>query len=108
MKYLMEKATLLYLKLKINRKEDNDMNTEMKKKMQKVFEDTGIKFPEDEQFDLEKWGMDSVLLLNLIVNIEKEYGIKIPDEKLLYENFSSLSIIYNSVDMILEKENNTK
>lgn len=80
------------------------MNAEMETKMKRVFENVGIRFPEDTQLDLEEWGMDSVILLNLIVNIEEEYEIKVPDEKLLYENFSTLSTIYESVNKILQKE----
>ncbi|MGC6587629.1 acyl carrier protein [Paenibacillus sp. Dod16] len=80
------------------------MNTDMEIKMKRVFENAGIEFPEDTQLDLEKSGVDSVLLLNLIVNIEKEYEIKIPDDELLYENFSSLSTIYEFVNRLLQKE----
>lgn len=42
---------------------------------------------------LESGLLDSLLLMNLIAFLERKYGIEIPDEKVVPENFDSLRSI---------------
>jgi len=44
----------------------------------------------DEQTDLRTAGVDSFSVVEIILFIESRFGIVIPDEKLLPENFESL------------------
>ena len=42
---------------------------------------------------LERGLLDSLLLVNLIAFLERRYGVEIPDEEIVPENFKSLSAI---------------
>lgn len=47
----------------------------------------------------EDLGMDSITFITLVVEIENKFNVEIPDEKLLTENFCTVSRIVN---MLLE------
>ncbi|MDF2937801.1 MAG: Phosphopantetheine attachment site [Paenibacillaceae bacterium] len=42
-------------------------------------------------------GIDSMLLIHLVVQIEAEFNIAFPDEELLQENFSTIAVITENV-----------
>ncbi len=42
-------------------------------------------------------GIDSMLLIHLVVRIEAEFNIAFPDEELLQENFSTVAVITENV-----------
>ncbi|MDQ0272967.1 acyl carrier protein [Cytobacillus purgationiresistens] len=47
----------------------------------------------DPEEDLDSYGYDSLLFMQLIVQVETEYGIEFDDEELLIENFMTLNRI---------------
>lgn len=50
-------------------------------------------------------GMDSVNFVSLIIEIENEFDIQIPDDWLLMENFRDCSLISSIVEkLIMQKE----
>lgn len=52
----------------------------MKERLEKVFNDIGLYIDEDEYDD--EIGLDSMTFVSLLVAIEEEFKIEIPDEKL--------------------------
>lgn len=46
-------------------------------------------------------GIDSLRLVELIVNLEDSFGIVIPDEEMLAENFSTVGSVSNLVNRVL-------
>ncbi|MFC4304483.1 acyl carrier protein [Cohnella boryungensis] len=59
----------------------------------KVLGEMGLPSPDHEQTDLLEIGLDSVAFLNLIVNLEREFSIAIPDDDLLFDNFRTVALI---------------
>jgi acyl carrier protein len=62
-------------------------------RIMKVLVEMGLPSPDHEQTDLLEIGLDSVAFLNLIVNLEREFSIAIPDDDLLFDNFRTVALI---------------
>lgn len=68
------------------------------------FENKGLIIDSPKSIDLvDDGGMDSVTFISIIVSIEVEFGILIPNEILLMDNFRSLDKIAKIVEMELKK-----
>lgn len=52
---------------------------------------------------VEDLGIDSVLILQLIVNIEMQFNITFDDEDLLVDKFSSISSLADYITELMEK-----
>lgn len=48
-------------------------------------------------------GMDSVNFISLIIELETEFNIQIPDDWLLVERFREFSLIFSAVKRLIEK-----
>ncbi|MFD0590160.1 phosphopantetheine-binding protein [Paenibacillus sp. GCM10027627] len=46
-----------------------------------------------EQLDLQNYGLDSLKIINLILDLEDAFDIQFPDQYLSYENISTISKI---------------
>lgn len=56
----------------------------------------------------ELFGMDSIAIVELVVGIEKEFDIKIPDEYLTVDMFQNLNVIAEHIHTLIHaKENKT-
>nr|WP_296457494.1 acyl carrier protein [uncultured Acetatifactor sp.] len=55
--------------------------------------------------DLTGYGMDSIVFIQMIVNIEEQFGIEIPDEYLLVEKMNTINkladVVRRSLDGII-------
>jgi acyl carrier protein len=60
-----------------------------------IFAELDIEYPEDHDTRLLDQGIDSVSFVKLIVLVESKFNISIPDEDLLFENFSTAGLILN-------------
>lgn len=49
-------------------------------------------------------GMDSITFISIVVEIEAEFNITVPDEMLLIENFKNADSITNIIEQELSKE----
>lgn len=47
----------------------------------------------DEDTDLCEYGLDSMTCVEMVVNLEDEFGITVDEEDLLVENMSSISLL---------------
>jgi acyl carrier protein len=57
----------------------------------------------DESTPLLEWGViDSIAMVDLLAFIERELGVRIPDEDVMPENFATLSAIGHLVSRRLE------
>lgn len=72
-----------------------------------LFTDTGIDTDLFEYVDLiDDLGMDSVTFISIIVEVEARFGITVPDDKLLMEEFKNVdSIISIVLNELNEKSN---
>ncbi len=55
--------------------------------------------------ELENYGMDSVKFIEFIVRLEEHFQTEIPADKLLFENFRTVSDIDSLLCEVLETEN---
>lgn len=62
----------------------------------------------DETDLIEDLYFDSINIISLIVSIEKEFSIEIPDEFLVLEKLRSYHLIKNEILGILNSQNNLK
>ncbi|PWV99287.1 acyl carrier protein [Paenibacillus cellulosilyticus] len=60
-----------------------------------IFDEIEIEYPDDHNTNLLDQGIDSAGFIKLIVSIESKFNIAIPDEDLLFENFSTAGLIIN-------------
>ena len=51
-------------------------------------------------------GMDSVSFISLIIELEAEFDIQIPDEWLMTDIFQNYSLIYDAVETLLKETEN--
>ncbi len=58
-----------------------------------IFAELEIEYPDDYDTNLLDQGIDSVSFIKLIVAMEAKFNIAIPDEELLFENFSTTRLI---------------
>ena len=55
---------------------------------------------------IDDYGMDSMSFISLVVGLENEFGIKIPDEMLSAENFRTLQMIFSRVKELIDEDGN--
>ena len=60
---------------------------------------------EQRELDLSTVGMDSLLFIHIIVALEEEFEIEIPDEYLVLDKMNTIAKIANIIDDILSKTN---
>ena len=68
-----------------------------------IFVDAGIDMDIIQYVDLvDDLGMDSLSFVTVVVEIEAKFGIVVPDEKLLIDNFKTVDSIVDIVDSGLQ------
>ena len=75
--------------------------------LSRLFAESGVDTDILEYVDLvDDLGMDSINFISLIIELEAEFDVQIPDEWLLMEKFQTYTQIYTAVEALLkEKEN---
>lgn len=68
------------------------------------FESMGYHF--DQKGNLELQDIDSVQFISLVIDLEQEFNISIPDELLLLDNFQKVDSIENLIKLSEEKMGN--
>lgn len=69
------------------------------------FENEGVDIDIIEYVDLiDDLGMDSIKFISIVVEIELYYGIEVPDDMLLLENFKCVDDIVSIVESELSKK----
>ena len=74
--------------------------------LSRLFAESGVDTDILEYVDLvDDLGMDSINFISLIIELEAEFDIQMPDEWLLMEKFRTYTLIYDAVECLLsEKE----
>ena len=71
----------------------------------KLFKDKGIDIDIIEYVDLiDDMGMDSMTFISIVVEIEAHFGIEVPDDMLLLENFKCVDDIVSIIENELSKK----
>ncbi len=78
--------------------------TNAEEKLDSLLRSMGLYSEDEEGQDALLENIDSLMFIQMIVGIESEFGLGIPDEKLLAENFSKKSKIINLIDALSGKE----
>lgn len=75
----------------------------MEKKIRDIVEavlelsaDTALKLERDT--DLQELGLDSMTCVEIVVNLEEEFGITVDEEDLLIENMSTIALLEELVE----------
>lgn len=81
-----------------------DNKNNIKTRLVRIIKDSFAEFDLDESsiqaIDLiEDLGMDSVTFITIVIQIEEEFKITIPDELLLMENFKNINLIMHFFDL---------
>lgn len=86
--------------------EKSEIKAKILEILSNLFQNTGIDTDVLEYVDLiDDLGMDSVNFISLIVELEAEFDIQIPDEWLLVDKFRECSLILSAVEeLIMPKE----
>ena len=88
--------------------EKNEIKAKIIGIMSNLFQNSDVDTDVLEYVDLiDDLGMDSVNFISLIIELEAEFDIQIPDDQLLMDKFREYSSIYSIVDELLiskEKE----
>ena len=63
-----------------------------------VFEAINLPYPHDENQSLVEVGIDSIVFINLIVALQSDLGLVIPDDDLIFSRFETVSLIKAYVD----------
>jgi acyl carrier protein len=71
------------------------ISEEIKKYIEKNILAASVKI--DADTDLKAAGIDSFSIVEIILFIERKYGVSIPDDKLVPENFKTLGSLSNTV-----------
>lgn len=67
-----------------------------------LFKDNGFDIDILEYVDLiDDLGMDSITFISIVVEVEAHFGIEVPDDMLLLENFRCLKNIVHTLSSIL-------
>lgn len=78
--------------------------TAVVEKLDNVLKNMGLYSEDEEGQDALLENIDSLMFIQMIVGIESEFGLGIPDEKLLAENFAKKSSIVSLIDELNNKE----
>lgn len=86
--------------------EKSEIKAKILEILSNLFQNTGIDTDVLEYVDLiDDLGMDSVNFISLIVELEAEFDIQIPDEWLLMDKFRECSLVLSAVEeLIMPKE----
>lgn len=81
------------------------LTPELKEKLKKLVADT-IEVDEFEDNDrfVEDFGVDSMMVLELVARIEKEFGVSIPDE--YFPEFQTFGDVARIVEMRMKEKTN--
>lgn len=84
----------------LNYKEDD-----VKTKLLIAIENSGVELPKTnaEDIDLVNFIYDSVQFVSMVVNIEEEFDIVLPDEFLIIDNFHSISGMTQQLIELIEE-----
>ena len=89
-------------KTKMEKHNKSEISDSIIQILDKQFSNLGVEKKLLKYVDLfDDLGMDSTSFISLIVEIESEFGIQIPDDWLLMERFRNFSLIYSMVEAIL-------
>lgn len=81
-------------------------NEDIKKEVIKCFEEVGIIINGDEKdIDINSYGIDSIMYISFVIELENKLGITIPDQYLQFDNFSSLNAFSNIVFELYREQN---
>lgn len=73
--------------------------------LDKLFSDVGIDKNMLEFVDLiDDLGMDSIFFVSLMIELETEFGIRIPDEWMMLNKFQNFYLISNVVETLLNEK----
>ena len=75
------------------------IQSDIKKFIESSILDNAVKI--DNQTVLQDAGMDSFSIVEIILFIERKYGVGVPNDKLLPENFASIEAIAATVQELL-------
>lgn len=78
---------------------------DVRERINNILYNMGFFIEQSEDANLIEYGMDSLRFIELIVNIEQEFGIIIPDEALIIDNISSLNGFTTYIESFVEKSN---
>lgn len=76
-----------------------DITGEIKKYIEKNILDASVKI--DAGTDLKSAGIDSFSTVEIILFIERKYGVSIPDDKLVPENFKTIQSLAATVQELM-------
>ncbi|HMU08754.1 MAG TPA: phosphopantetheine-binding protein [Ferruginibacter sp.] len=76
-----------------------DITGEIKKYIEKNILDASVKI--DADTDLKSAGIDSFSTVEIILFIERKYGVSIPDDKLVPENFKTIQSLAATVQELM-------
>lgn len=76
-----------------------DITGEIKKYIEKNILDASVKI--DAKTDLKSAGIDSFSTVEIILFIERKYGVSIPDDKLVPENFKTIQSLAATVQELM-------
>ncbi|EFM09486.1 hypothetical protein PaecuDRAFT_3533 [Paenibacillus curdlanolyticus YK9] len=71
--------------------------TYMESKLKEIFMSLEIAYPSNDFIHLAECGANSVNFVNIIVGLETEFNMEIPDEEILFENFKNLALIKKKI-----------
>ena len=80
-----------------------NLNNNVKNKIVKILNDFGIIFSENDDIDLTLFIDDSIIFINLILELEQEFNIIFPDELL---DMSILTSFNRLINIVQEQINN--
>lgn len=71
-----------------------------------AIENSGIEIPKitTDDIDLTEYIVDSIQFVSMVINIEEELGVVLPDEFLLIDNFRSIIGLVNQLKELVEAE----
>ena len=86
--------------------EKSEIKAKIIEMLNNLFSNSGVDMDVLEYVDLiDDLGMDSINFISLIIELEAEFDIQIPDDWLLIEKFREYSLIFSAVeDLITQKE----
>ena len=77
----------------------------IKEKLLVAIENSGIELPETaDDIDLTEFIVDSLQFVSVVINIEEELGVVLPDDFLLIDNFRSIIGLVNQLKELVEVE----
>ena len=85
--------------------EQGDIKNKILDILEGLFADPGIDRDILEYVDLvDDLGMDSIIFISLVIEIEVAFDIKIPDEWLLIEKLQNYTLIFEAVETLLTRK----